>query len=195
MNEPARIGLFGGTFDPIHLGHLHLATAARDALNLDQVRFIPCQISPHKFGRSTSSAQDRIDMLKAATRHLPWAVIDDQEILRDGPSYSYLTADAVASRFPNAQLHWILGGDQWKALPTWKNIDHLAKTVNFIILARDGEIPDPRENMIYQIVPGDHPASATAIRESFANGATDHPWLPPGVAPIILERGLYQKPI
>lgn len=194
MKPPARIGLFGGTFDPVHLGHLHLAATACEALALDQVRFIPCRISPHKTARTSASAADRIDLLAAATRDLPWAVVDDQEIRREGPSYSYQTADAVAAQFPGARLFWILGGDQWSALPGWKNIGHLAQTVEFILLARGGEMPAPREGFRHHLVPGSHPASATAIREALAAGAASHPWLPGPVATLIRERRLYQNP-
>lgn len=191
MKELRSIGLFGGTFDPVHLGHLHLATVAREALSLDQVRFIPCEISPHKADLHPTSGADRFDLLQTATRDLPWALVDDLELRRDGPSFSYLTADAIAASFPEAKLFWILGGDQWEALPRWKNAAHLAATVEFIILARGGDDPAPREGFRHHLVPGSHPANATAIRAAFAAGATDHPWLPPGVAERISARKCY----
>ena len=96
MNPPRKIGLFGGTFDPVHLGHVHLATVAKDALELDQVRFLPCRISPHKAGTSPASGEHRCEMLRLATRDLPWAVVDDFELHQREPSYSYETAEAMA---------------------------------------------------------------------------------------------------
>jgi nicotinate-nucleotide adenylyltransferase len=192
MNAPQRIGIFGGTFDPVHLGHLHLAEVAREALGLDQVRFIPCRISPHKDGGTAASGADRLDLLECATRDLAWAVVDDQELRRAEPSFSYLTAAAVAARFPEAKLFWILGGDQWEALPAWKHIGDLARTVEFIVLARGGGLSSPREGIRHHEVAGSHPASATAIRRALAGGATTHRWLPAPVADLIRERRLYR---
>ncbi|RYD35901.1 MAG: nicotinic acid mononucleotide adenylyltransferase, partial [Verrucomicrobiaceae bacterium] len=79
MNVPRKIGLFGGTFDPVHLGHVHLADLARETLGLDEVRFIPCRISPHKTGTHPAGPADRLEMLELATAGLPWAVVDDIE--------------------------------------------------------------------------------------------------------------------
>jgi len=192
MKAHQRIGIFGGTFDPVHRGHLHLAAIAREALGLDQVRFIPCRISPHKVAGTTASGPDRLALLEAATRDLPWAVVDDQEIRREEPSFSYLTADALAARFPDAKLFWILGGDQWAALPAWKNIEDLARSVEFIVFARGGELSPAREGYRHHEVAGSHPASATVIRQALAEGAVTHPWLPGPAADLIQERRLYR---
>lgn len=77
MPPPRSIGLFGGTFDPVHQGHIHLANLAREALALAEVHFIPCRISPHKSGSQPASARDRVEMLRLAVADVPWAVIDD----------------------------------------------------------------------------------------------------------------------
>ena len=191
-NPPRKIGIFGGTFDPVHLGHLHLANLAREALGLDEVRFLPCQISPHKTGTAVSGPEDRCEMLRRATSNIPWAVVDDYEILQPGPSYSYLTAQAMAARFPTARLFWIMGGDQWQSLPRWKNPEQLAELVEFIVLAR-GETPQPRDGYRLHVVAGGHPASATEIRQAVSDGAPTHPWLAPDVCEWIAGRGLYRR--
>ena len=191
MPATRKIGLFGGTFDPVHLGHLHLATVARDALGLDEIRFLPCRISPHKPGTAPASGEDRCEMLRLATAGIPWAVVDDCELQQCGPSYSYQTAETMAARFPAARLFWIMGGDQWDALPRWKHPERLAACVEFAVLAR-GEPPQPREGYRLQVVRGDNPASATEIRAALSNGAVSHPWLDPAVAEWIVDHGLYQ---
>jgi nicotinate-nucleotide adenylyltransferase len=191
MPDSRRIALFGGTFDPVHLGHLHLAEIARQSLVLDEVRFLPCRISPHKSGRTPTPATDRLEMLRRATAGLPWAVVDDFEVRRDGPSFSYQTTAALAARFPQAKLFWIMGGDQWDALPRWEQPERMAELVEFIVLAR-GKHPLPREGYVLHVLEHGHPASATAIREALACGASSHPWLAPSVADWIAQHQLYR---
>jgi nicotinate-nucleotide adenylyltransferase len=192
MSEARNIALFGGTFDPVHLGHIHIAEAAGNALSLDEVRFLPCRISPHKSGTTPTAAADRLEMLKLATKGMPWAIVDDFEIRRDGPSFSWQTAEAMKARFPNARLFWIMGTDQWEVLPTWAQPKKLAACVEFIVFAR-GNPPIPRDGYVLHVVDGIHPASATAIREAIAAGATNHPWLNPAVAGWIRDHGLYRQ--
>lgn len=190
MSERRRIALFGGTFDPVHLGHLHLAELAREAADLDEVRFLPCRISPHKVGRATAPGAHRLEMLRLATRGIPWMTVDDYELNGPEPSYSYATAEAMAAREPGAEWFWLMGGDQWEALPRWKNPERLAELVTFLVLAR-GDSPEPRAGYRMQVVAGDHPASSTAIRESVTAGKGPHPWLAPAVAGYLRENGIY----
>jgi nicotinate-nucleotide adenylyltransferase len=191
MSEPRRIGLFGGTFDPVHLGHLHLAETARAVLSLDEVRFIPCRISPHKLGTRPTPAADRLEMLRLATAELPWAIVDDLETRREGPSYSWQTAEALQETLPGTRLFWIMGTDQWAALPHWAHPERLAAFVEFIVFSR-GEPPLPRAGYRLHPLHADHPASATLIREALGKGAEGHPWLPEKVASYIQSAGLYQ---
>jgi nicotinate-nucleotide adenylyltransferase len=191
MSNTRRIALFGGTFDPVHLGHVHLAETARQALALDEVRFLPCRISPHKEGTVPTDASARLEMLRLATSGLPWAVVDDFEVRCEGPSFSYQTAAAMAARFPGARLFWIMGGDQWDALPRWRHPERLAAHVEFIVFGR-GRRPQPRDGYVLHGIDDAHPASATAIREAMAGGATRHPWLASAVAGWITQHGLYR---
>ncbi|MEI7910209.1 MAG: nicotinate (nicotinamide) nucleotide adenylyltransferase [Verrucomicrobiota bacterium] len=191
MSDPRNIALFGGTFDPVHRGHVHLAELARQALDLDEVRFVPCRISPHKLGREPAAAAERLEMLRRATADLPWAVVDDCELRSEEPSFSYATAEAMRARFPAARLFWIVGGDQWDALPQWQYPERLAACVEFIVFSR-GQPPLPRAGYVMHALAGSHPAAATAIREAFASGQSAHPWLEPPVAEWIVSRGLYR---
>ena len=193
--KPKKIGIFGGSFDPVHLGHLHLAGLAQEALDLDEVRFVPCQISPHKIGQAVTAGEARCKMLRLATAEIPWAVVDDREIRQIGPSYSVLTAETLAAEFPGARLFWIMGGDQWESLPRWKDPEKLAGLVEFIVLGR-GQPLLAREGFRLHCVPGAHPASATEIRREISLGAGDaaRRWLDPRVAEWIARHALYQAP-
>lgn len=191
MPDPRRIGLFGGTFDPVHLGHLHLARLAREAAGLDEVRFLPCRISPHKPGTPPASGEDRVNMLRLATQNLPWATVDPWELEHPGPSYSYLTAEEMVGREPNSEWFWIMGSDQWDALPTWAHPERLAALVTFLVLAR-GSVPAPRPGFRMQLVPGDHPESSTRIRALVAAGTVPESSLPPAVSAYLTKRGLYR---
>lgn len=192
MSDPEKIALFGGTFDPVHLGHIHIAEAARNALALDEIRFIPCRVSPFKTANAPSSSEDRLEMLRLATDGLPWAVVDDFEVNREGPSYSWQTAEAMKARFPNSRLFWIMGTDQWELLPDWAHPEKLAACVEFIVFGR-GNTPQARDGYRMHFVAAVHPASATGIREAFRKGAIGHEWVSPGVGRFILEHRLYRR--
>jgi nicotinate-nucleotide adenylyltransferase len=192
MPNTRRIALFGGTFDPTHLGHVALADLARQALALDEVRFLPCRFSPHKRDVMPSSASDRLEMLRLAIDGLPWAVVDDFEICHEGPSFSYQTAEAMAGRFPGVRLFWIMGCDQWEALSRWEQPQRLAACVEFIVFARGGH-PMSREGYVLHVVKGEHPASATSIREAVGRRESSHPWLAPPVADWIERHQLYRN--
>jgi nicotinate-nucleotide adenylyltransferase len=192
MSETGNIALFGGTFDPVHLGHIHIAEAARNALPLDEVRFIPCRVSPFKTANAPTRPEDRMEMLRLATRDLTWAVVDDFEVKREGPSYSWQTAGAMKARFPNSRLFWIMGTDQWELLPDWAHPEKLAACVEFIVFSR-GSTPQPREGYRLHVVHAVHPASASGIREAIQRGGGKPEWLHPDVARLIEERGLYRR--
>ncbi len=176
-----RVGIFGGSFDPVHEGHIHLATLAKDAAGLDEVRFLPCRISPHKTDRPPTPGDQRVKWLRSAIRDLPWAEVDETDLESEDPSYSYRTLQELSRRFPENEWFWIMGGDQWHALPTWAEPGMIARLSTFIVLARDGQEVLPREG--YRMIPvhGEHPASSTAIRQAIAAGETEIPFLPPGI--------------
>ena len=188
---PEKIALFGGTFDPVHVGHIHIARTAVEALGLDQVRFLPCRISPHKLDTTPTPAEDRLEMLRLATRDLPWAVVDDFEVSHEGPSFSYRTAEEMATRFPKSRLFWIMGGDQWAVLDQWAEPSRLATCVEFIVITR-GEPLVGRGAYRLHPLHADHPASASAIREAIARGDADHKWLDPQVRRWIAGHRLYR---
>ena len=192
MAGASRIGLFGGTFDPIHRGHVAMAEAAREACKLDWVYYLPCRISPHKLDRSPASGEHRLEMLELATQDQDWALVNDIETQREGPSFSWMTAEAMKEHMPEARLFWIMGSDQWEALERWNQPQRLADCVEFIVFHR-GEEPEPREGYRLRPLPAIHPANATDIRMKMAAGANEHEWLHPDVAAYIRANDLYRS--
>lgn len=187
-----RVCLFGGTFDPVHLSHSHIAAAAVRALDLDKLIFLPCRQSPHKSGQDHAGADHRLAMCRIAADAVRTAEVDDHDISAPEPCYSWRTAEHMRARFPGARLFWLMGTDQWLALPRWNRAGHLASLVEFIVFTR-GEEPAPREGFRLHSVRGDHPASATAIRQALRTGDTAlaRKWLDPGVYRYIRRHGLY----
>lgn len=174
---PKRIGIFGGSFDPVHDGHIHLATLAKEAADLDEVWFLPCWISPHKTESPPTPGAIRAEWLHTALAGIPWAKTDLIELDAEGSSFSYATMGKLASRHPGNEWFWIMGGDQWAALPSWRHPEILAEMVEFIVLARNGDGVIPREGYRMRLVHGEHPASSTAIRAAIASGETEIPHL------------------
>lgn len=187
--RPPRIALFGGTFDPIHLGHTAVAQAAVDHLDLDKVIFIPCRQSPHKSERAGASEAERLEMLDLATDDLPWAGISEIETCLPPPSFSWMTAECMKEIFPDARLFWLIGDDQWEVIETWNRSPHLAEMVEFIIHHRGGDAA-PKPGFRAHFVSGSHPASATTIRNEASNRLPSE-WLHPNVEHFIRSRGLY----
>jgi nicotinate-nucleotide adenylyltransferase len=183
-----RIGIFGGSFDPVHEGHIHLATLAKAAANLDEVWFLPCQISPHKLATPPSSGQERVEALHVAIRNLPWAKVDQTELEFDGPSYSYQTLNKLHQKFPEHEWFCIMGGDQWSMLSKWMHPEKLAELASFIVMVRNGEAVNPVLGYRMQVVEGQHPASSTSIREALARKEQNIPFLDPEVARLIRSR-------
>jgi nicotinate-nucleotide adenylyltransferase len=192
LNEyKKRIGLMGGTFDPIHEGHIFVAQQALKQANLDQIIFIPCRKSPHKIDQQNTSTDHRLAMVKLATKNLAWAQVNDFEITSPIPSYSYLTAEYFQKINPNADLFWISGNDQWSVLLTWKNPHQLAKFVTFLVFDREGK-PKAIEGFKMQHLTGTYPASSTNLRRNITKEKY-HQWLNPDVCNYINLHNLYRS--
>lgn len=194
MGEPEtvrKIALFGGTFDPVHSGHLEIAAKAVEELSLDLVIFLPCRQSPHKAMAAGASQEERLEMIRLAIQGLPWAQVSDWEYHQPIPSYSWRTAEVFAEEYADAQLHWLMGQDQWKVLSTWSRADYLSSLVRFIVHDRDG-VRKVGEQEAY-FISGDHPASSSKIRESIleGNGKNHQSWLPAEVWEYLQKERLY----
>lgn len=141
--RPPRIGLYGGSFDPVHLGHLLVARAACEELELDRLYFIPAAQSPFKPAAAPAPAADRLRLLRLALAGFTECEIDDQEIRRGGISYTIDTLRDYRRRFPAAQFHYLIGADHVALLPKWRDADELAGSAEFIVIPRPGQPPVP----------------------------------------------------
>lgn len=142
--ENLKLGLFGGSFDPVHLGHLLVAQAAREELGLDRLFFIPAAQSPFKPERGLAPAPERLRLLRLALAGMPWCEIDEQEIRRGGVSYTIDTLRDYSRRFPGATLFYLVGTDHALKLPQWREAADLARLAEFVVIDRPG---DPVESM------------------------------------------------
>jgi nicotinate-nucleotide adenylyltransferase len=185
-----RIGIFGGTFDPIHHGHLILARDALEQLGLDSVIFIPAATSPHKLTFKPASAEIRVEMLRAAIEGEPRFCLDTMELDRPPPSYTVDTMEALRLREPEAMLVCLIGEDNVAQLSSWHRFGDLSKLVEFAVLDRSGS----KTTHPYRAVRRHLDISATEIRNRVARGQSIRYLVPPAVERIIHERQIYREP-
>ena len=142
------IALYGGSFDPIHIGHLITAETALETYNLERVIFIPSYITPLKGRELEASDKNRFEMTKLSTKDNMKFEVSDFEILNEGVSYSYNTVKYFSKKYKNEKIYVIIGTDRAKDLKKWYNIEELSKLVTFVFVARD-------EEDLYKVVDGD----------------------------------------
>jgi nicotinate-nucleotide adenylyltransferase len=134
------IGILGGTFDPIHFGHLRAAQEIYERLELDEMRLMPCKQPPHR-ALPMASASDRLTMVRLAAKDTPF-IVDDREMQRKGPSYSVDTLISLRNEFPKASLCLIIGVDAFLGLPTWHEWQKIIQLANIVVMHRSGwDIP------------------------------------------------------
>lgn len=184
-----RIGLYGGTFDPIHHGHLILARDAIEHLDLQRLIFIPNTISPHKQTRQAAPASLRCEMVAAAIAGEPQFELDDSELRRGGTSYTIDTVLSLRERFPDADLFYLIGEDNLSQLQTWRRIEELTRLVQFVVLHRSAE---PAAHSFITLQQRRVDISATEIRLRVARGESVRYFLPQSVIAIIEQHQLYQ---
>ena len=183
-----KIGIYGGTFDPIHHGHLILAREARELLEFENVIFVPAAVSPFK-SAPAASPQVRLSMLRAAIEGEPGFELDDCELRRPPPSYTIDTIEEIRTRKRDAQICYLIGEDNLPTLEKWHRFDELRKAVQFIVLDRTGTPPDHS----YPIVHRKIDISATEIRKRVASGQSIRYFVPQAVEEIIQQEKIYQE--
>jgi len=200
-----RLGIFGGSFDPVHWGHLELATCCQEQGALDQVWFTPAAVQPLKQHGPHASDENRETMLQLALAgHADWRVCR-QETERGGVSYSVDTLRAIGAQWPDTEKFFLMGADTLRLLPNWKNPEALCRIATPLVVHRAGE-PEPdfsilapwldpkriREIERQQIEMPAMPISSSQIRRQIAQGGSLENLVPEAVARYIAEHGLYE---
>ncbi len=187
-----RLALFGGTFDPIHNGHLAVARHAADSLQLDRVLFVPAAHPPHKAGITSAPYADRVKMADLACRGMPRFEVSrlEENTVR---SYSIDTIEKVgAGMAPTDELYFIIGADAFAEITTWRRWRDVARAVRFIVTSRPGHPYDLPEGVrVDRLDTIDIPISSSGIRRTLASGKIPS-GLPDGVLAYILEHRLYR---
>ncbi|HRJ71328.1 MAG TPA: nicotinate-nucleotide adenylyltransferase [Terrimicrobiaceae bacterium] len=186
---PEKIGLYGGSFDPIHHGHLILARDAMERLELDRVVFLPARISPHKLDRPPVPPEVRCDMVAAAIAGEAYFSMDDCEIRREGPSFTIDTVRLYRERFPDAKIYYFIGDDNLPDLDTWKDIEKLQELAQFVVLTRAGMPFLSKFPLIERHVE----ISSTEIRNRVARGLSVRYMVPVPTCEVINKLGLYRN--
>ena len=203
MTRRRKIGIMGGTFDPIHIGHLVTAEAVRLEYDLDKVVFIPAGNPPHKQNSMVTEAMHRYVMTVMATYSNPHFFVSSIEIERQGPSYTVDTVEELLKRCgANSDLYFITGADAVEELPTWKNIDHLLTLCHFIAATRPGCISAidkviqyfgaQGRKKIHRLATPELEISSTDIRERVKQGRSIKYIVPESVENYILKEQLYK---
>ncbi len=187
-----RIGILGGTFNPIHIGHLMIAQMVLEKFGLDKVIFVPAYLPPHKSGRDLISAEHRLRMARLAVRGNRHLEVSSFEIAKGGKSYSVDTIRYFRRRYPCARLFFIIGSDHIVTLHTWRNIQEVVKMVSFIAVYRPGfKTIRSKIRVKAMIIPGVH-TSSSDIRRRLVAGKTIRHLIPENVLRYIRKHKLYR---
>ena len=199
-----KIGIYGGTFNPLHTGHLHGAKQAIEALDLDKLILIPDRIAPHKqMPEGSATPEQRMEMLRIATKNEPKMEVSDIELKREGKSYSYLTVEQISREYPDAKLYLLMGTDMFTSFHTWMEPDRITAKATLAVMYRGdkGEaeaIEETKAQMESQgvevvLIKNDAIAiSSTQMRRLLAFQCAG-PFLPEGVEDYIRSQGLYDS--
>ncbi len=195
-----RLGVLGGTFDPVHIGHLIAAECVRDAMQLDQVIFVPAGRPPHKSGPAqpgaAATAEMRLRMVEAAIQSHIGFTVSDIEIRRGGLSYTVDTLQDISAAYPGARLYFILGADLLAELPAWRDMDRALSLATFVAVHRPGvtlsDMPPALRGIVKPLeIPGVD-VSSSIIRGRVKDGKSIRYLVPAPAQDIIEEEGLYR---
>jgi nicotinate-nucleotide adenylyltransferase len=202
-----RLGIFGGTFDPIHNGHLLLAETFREELRLDEVRFVPAAVPPHKQDEEIAAGDKRVEMLKLSVASHPSFRVDTSELSRGGVSYTVDSLRRLREALPDAEIFFLMGGDSLAEFLTWKEPGEILKLAVPVVARRGSDAPldwshltdlvsEERMALIQrsQFTTPLIEISSTDIRERCAEGRSIRYRLPRAVEEYVLAQRLYERP-
>ena len=198
-----KIGIFGGSFDPVHEAHISLAKDALQQCELDSVIFVPAKIQPFKAGRDVTAVEDRLAMVRLGIAGEPGMDFSEFECRSEGISYSYLTMRYMADKYKNTDLYMIMGTDSFLMIEKWKNSKELLQNYSFIVGSRPGYREDELKECISRlrneygvlVVNIDNikmDISSTDIRNRIRDGRSILGLVPESVERYIQDRGLYR---
>lgn len=186
-----KLGVFGGSFDPPHIGHARVASNACDALELDLLLWIPAAVSPHKLDFAVSPSNHRRDMVQIMVRSDRRFQIDTREIKRAAPSFTVDTLGSIALDYPQASLYLIVGQDSLSSFDSWKQPDAIRDLAKIAVYTRGPTRKNPPTGCDI-VIPGKAiDVSSSDIRTLVGSGKDFHDLVPPQVATYILANGLY----
>ncbi|MDH4223655.1 MAG: nicotinate-nucleotide adenylyltransferase [candidate division Zixibacteria bacterium] len=196
-NKKEKIGILGGTFDPVHSGHLILAQELKETLGLQKVIFVPSATPPHKEGFYLSPARDRMMMTQIAIQDNPDFSLCDLEIKREGESYTIDTIKELKKLYPQQELYLLLGSDVLEELSSWKEPDKIFREVKVAIAIRPGfDTIDKRNEYVKKakLIPiSGLNISSTEIREKVKSGKSIRYLVPPEVEEFIRAKNIYKR--
>jgi nicotinate-nucleotide adenylyltransferase len=188
-----RIGIFGGTYDPPHLGHLIVASEVCGALDLDRLLLIPAASPPHKRGRVHASAEQRLEMVRLAAEGDDRFLVSDLELRRSGASYTVDTLRELTQRHPGAQLFLTVGVDQLREFGTWREPEEIARLARLGVVERAGErVPREFGYPVHEVPIPRIDISATEVRRRVRVGESIRYLVPEPVREYIAREGLYR---
>ncbi|MFA5089705.1 MAG: nicotinate-nucleotide adenylyltransferase [Candidatus Omnitrophota bacterium] len=189
-----RIGILGGTFNPVHIGHLILAEETREKLSLDRIVFVPACLPPHKDQSDIASGGDRYAMLKMAIQGNPYFSVSDAEIRRKGHSYTIDTIKEFKGLYPQDELYFITGSDLLKYLDDWKDLNEIIGMVRFLVATRPGYPLEEIPNYIATVAIRAVDISAFEIRQAIKENKSFRYLVPEAVFNYITQKRLYSDP-
>ena len=188
-----RLGIYGGSFDPPHLGHLLPVLDAAEQLGLDGVRFVPAAIQPLKVGRASASPADRLAMTERLVQGIPGFSVDPAEIGRPGLSYTVDTLAGVSAAVPGAALFLLLGADAYSLFDQWRDPERVRALATIVVLVRGDDAPVPDEQPGVRVLQSRRvDISSTELRARVRDGRTIRGFVPDAVADYIAEHRLYR---
>ena len=195
------LGILGGTFDPIHMGHLRMAEHVFQRMELESIVFIPAYVPPHKLGQDFAPAQDRYAMTELAVADNPHFTVSDMELKRTGVSYTIDTIRQLHAQYEDRELNFIIGADSVAQLHTWHNIEEMLELTRFVAVWRPGyegamedmvrHLGEQAKERVLLLDTPVYDISSTEIRTRIRQGLGLAGLVPPAVERYIYEHGLY----